>query len=79
MKNHFLLILISILFIGCGGVKKTQEAINYGNYDEFFYNNLRCYIITQTLTPSVTPLGYNIIITQDGIELAAQNDDILIT
>jgi hypothetical protein len=24
-------------------------------------------------------LGYNIIITQDGIELAAQNDDILIT
>jgi hypothetical protein len=25
---------------------------NYGNYDEFFYNNLRCYIITQTLTPS---------------------------
>lgn len=34
---------------------------------------------TQTLTPSVTPLGYNIIITQDGIELAAQNDNILIT
>lgn len=34
MKNQLLFILLSFLFIGCGGVKKTQEAINYGNYDE---------------------------------------------
>lgn len=26
--------MITITFIGCGSVKKTQEAINYGNYDE---------------------------------------------
>ena len=25
---------------------------NNGNYDQFFNNNLRCYIITQTLTPA---------------------------
>lgn len=34
MKKQLLFLLISITFFGCGGVKKTQEAINYGNYDE---------------------------------------------
>lgn len=34
MKNQLLFILLTFLFIGCSGVKKTQEAINYGNYDE---------------------------------------------
>ena len=34
---------------------------------------------TQTPTPSFTPLGYDIIISQNGIDLAAQNGDILIT
>ena len=34
---------------------------------------------TPTPTPTMTPIEYNIIITQDGVELAAQNDDILIT
>jgi len=41
MKNHFLFILTTILFIGCGGVKKTQEAINYGNYDEAINSALK--------------------------------------
>ncbi len=34
MKKQLLFLIISITFFGCGGVKKTQEAINYGNYDE---------------------------------------------
>ncbi|RXP45592.1 hypothetical protein EC396_15395 [Lutibacter sp. HS1-25] len=34
MKNLFLFTFIVTLFIGCNSVKKTQEAINYGNYDE---------------------------------------------
>lgn len=34
MKNQLLFILVTLLFIGCSSVKKTQEAINYGNYDE---------------------------------------------
>ena len=34
MKRQLLLVLITIVFISCGGVKKTQEAINYGNYDQ---------------------------------------------
>ncbi len=35
MKKQILFLLIlSITFFGCSGVKKTQEAINYGNYDE---------------------------------------------
>jgi hypothetical protein len=35
--------------------------------------------LTPTLTPSSTPPGYTIIISQDGLDLAAQNGDILIT
>ena len=34
IKKQLLFLLIFITFVGCGGVKKTQEAINYGNYDE---------------------------------------------
>lgn len=35
MKKQLLLLLIlTITFFSCSGVKKTQEAINYGNYDE---------------------------------------------
>lgn len=33
MKNKFFFLVLITLFIGCSGVKKTQEAINYGNYD----------------------------------------------
>lgn len=33
MKKLLLLITVSILLIACGGVKKTQEALNTGNYD----------------------------------------------
>lgn len=33
MKNFLLLIFLAISTINCSGVKKTQEAINYGNYD----------------------------------------------
>lgn len=34
MKKQLLFLLISITFFSCSSVKKTQEAINYGNYDE---------------------------------------------
>ncbi|HEY9168909.1 MAG TPA: hypothetical protein VIN72_05440 [Lutibacter sp.] len=34
MKKQLLFLIISITFFGCGGVKNTQKAINYGNYDE---------------------------------------------
>lgn len=34
MKQKLLILAISILLISCSSVKKTQEAINYGNYDE---------------------------------------------
>ena len=33
MKKLLLSITVSILLIACGGVKKTQEALNTGNYD----------------------------------------------
>ncbi|MBG7630835.1 MAG: hypothetical protein IZT56_10415 [Bacteroidetes bacterium] len=41
MKNQILYIFITILFIGCSGVKKTQEAINYGNYDSAINSALK--------------------------------------
>lgn len=34
MKKVFSFFLLSILFISCSNVKKTQKAINYGNYNE---------------------------------------------
>ena len=34
MKKLLLLAIITILISSCSSVKKTQEAINYGNYDE---------------------------------------------
>lgn len=33
MKLKLLLLLIGITFLSCNSVKKTQEAINYGNFD----------------------------------------------
>lgn len=32
MEKKLLFIIATVLFIGCGGVKKTQKAINTGNY-----------------------------------------------
>jgi hypothetical protein len=43
MKNTLLTFGIMALFIACGGVKKTQEAVNTGNYSNAIYsaiNNL---------------------------------------
>ena len=34
MRKNILLLALSLTLLACGGVKKTQEAINYGNYDE---------------------------------------------
>jgi len=34
MKKVFSFFFVSILFISCSSVKKTQKAINYGNYNE---------------------------------------------
>jgi hypothetical protein len=34
MKKTLQLFLITILLISCSSVKKTQQAINFGNYDE---------------------------------------------
>jgi len=34
MKKVFLFFILSVLFISCSSVKKTQKAINYGNYDQ---------------------------------------------
>jgi len=41
MKNPIFLLLLTILFISCSGVKSTQEAINYGNYDSAINSALR--------------------------------------
>lgn len=41
MKNLILFLLLSIQFFSCSGVKKTQEAINYGNYDSAINNALK--------------------------------------
>ena len=58
---------LKILETTISGLTKTEASTRLTTYGP------------NALTPSVTPLGYNIIITQDGIELAAQNDNILIT
>lgn len=34
MKKQLLFLIIAVTFVSCGSVKKTQEAINYGNYDQ---------------------------------------------
>lgn len=34
MKNLIPLFLLLLTILGCSSVKKTQEALNYGNYDE---------------------------------------------
>jgi hypothetical protein len=34
MKNFYVLAILLIVFNACSSVKKTQKAINYGNYDE---------------------------------------------
>ena len=34
MKNLALILIVITSLFGCSSVKKTQEAINYGNYDE---------------------------------------------
>jgi len=34
MKNKLLLFCLSMIIMSCSSVKKTQQAINYGNYDE---------------------------------------------
>ena len=34
MKKLAIILIIAITFTNCSSVKKTQEAINYGNYDE---------------------------------------------
>ncbi|MDO9038774.1 MAG: hypothetical protein Q7U59_10555 [Lutibacter sp.] len=34
MKKQLLILSLAITFVSCGGVKKTQEAINFGNYDQ---------------------------------------------
>jgi len=34
MKRTLPLFILTIFFISCNSVKKTQQAINYGNYDE---------------------------------------------
>lgn len=41
MKNQILLLLLTCFIIGCSGVKKTQEAINYGNYDSAINSALK--------------------------------------
>jgi phosphoglycolate phosphatase-like HAD superfamily hydrolase len=38
MKKILLLISLTLLLIACGGVKKTQEALNTGNYDTVISN-----------------------------------------
>ena len=41
IKKQFLFLIIAITFISCGGVKKTQEAINSGNYDAAIENAVK--------------------------------------
>lgn len=41
MKKVLLFIGISMLFIGCGGVKKTQEALNAGDYSNAINTSIR--------------------------------------
>ncbi len=41
IKKQFLFLIIISTFIGCGGVKKTQEAINSGNYDAAIENAVK--------------------------------------
>jgi len=41
MKNQLLFLLLTFIFIGCSGVKNTQEAINYGNYDSAINSALK--------------------------------------
>jgi hypothetical protein len=41
IKKQFLFLIITITFISCGGVKKTQEAINSGNYDAAIENAVK--------------------------------------
>lgn len=38
--KHILLLLAIILFTSCGGVKKTQEALNSGNYETAIFEAL---------------------------------------
>jgi len=41
MKKQTILLIISILFISCGSVKETQEAINYGDYNKAINNAIK--------------------------------------
>jgi len=41
MKKALLSISVMVLLMACGGVKKTQEAINTGNYQQAINNALR--------------------------------------
>lgn len=41
IKKQLIFLMITITFIGCGGVKKTQEAINSGNYDAAIENAVK--------------------------------------
>jgi hypothetical protein len=41
MKKALLSITVMVLLMACGGVKKTQEAINTGNYNQAINNALR--------------------------------------
>ena len=41
MKQKLLILLIAIIAINCSGVKNTQEAINYGNYDQAIKTSIK--------------------------------------
>lgn len=41
MKKILLLTTVSVFFMSCGGVKKTQEAINSGNYESVIQTSIR--------------------------------------
>jgi len=41
MKNQLFFLLLTFICIGCSGVKNTQEAINYGNYDSAINSALK--------------------------------------
>lgn len=41
MKRAFLLSIVLLLVLSCGGVKKTQEALNTGNYQQAMNKSIR--------------------------------------